>query len=240
MSDSDKKYKYDLLRYPVITVCIVFGLGMLKLLIGFDLSQVTEITKDGIKLGYDTASVKVSQNLDLRIRTLEGQINGLDLDMDSLVLSLNNNVVKTSAKTKTAFFQRSRINRSSFGTTEIADANAAKLSFTDKEENSTMLKDKIGWVWLVSTDSISNNSWTLQLNSNAIVRENNNYKLNLADKNTSFVIKNVALRDSTPKSSANDNSESKTIGVIPEGIKVEIIELRQEDKELWLKVKVLE
>ncbi len=237
----------ELLRYPIITLCITLGFLLLKVVVGFDLSGITEITKDGVKF-RDAETTQTIQQLTIQVSAMTEKQRILDS-----LLSANKTSYYNESGTTTPIRTRSnnipaaagseqsipgsgtagsnRKNRRNWTATEIATDNVAKLSYIDSK-GSTFLKNKEGYIWLGEEGSWNN--FPLDYKREITITDG---KPNIPFRKYR-TSQNVTLREFPVD--ADNLSQAEAIGVIPRGVSVFIKDIEELDGEYWAKVIVEE
>ena len=252
MEEKKKIDWMELLRYPVVTLCIVLGLFLLKVLIGLDVSQITKITNEGIEFReqQSIATSQVVQQLTEKVSALEEKMGSTNTQTDTQVgssgkkdnsvpsgITVTGGTVSTGVKSNTAGKtqnQQAEPVKRNFQATEFADESVAQLSYVNTRKN-TFLKDKEGYIWL-GTYNPDKNCWeesSLIIPSNRISITNGVLKVAAREYKTN---NNVVLRE-LPLHEENI-AEEKPIGIIPAGTPVTLSTIEEVGGQYWAKVRV--
>lgn len=235
MEEKKKVDWMELLRYPVVTLCIVIGLFLLKVLIGFDLGEVSRITKDGVEFRNEQVN-----DISMNFLQLTMMVDSLKAEQLAMNEKLKTTTVRPmgiemgSSGRSTTQAEPVTAEKRDWSTTEFAHESVARLSYIDAKNN-TLLKGKEGYIWLGNYNE-AQTAWenlSLQIQGQRITRSDETIHIPSRVYNTAT---NVILR-SDPI--AKDSSPSENmIGVIPENTPVFVNQAEVFDGEYWALVKV--
>ncbi|MDL2277862.1 hypothetical protein LJC57_04640 [Parabacteroides sp. OttesenSCG-928-G07] len=237
MEENKKVDWMELLRYPVVTLCIVIGLFLLKVLIGFDLGQVSRITKDGIEFRNEQV-IDISKNF-LQLTMLVDSLKNEQLTMSEKLKEQTKTgrpmgvEMGSSGQTKTQK-DSTVVNKRDWSATEFASESLAKLSYVDAKNN-TILNGKEGYIWLGDYNE-AQATWknlSLQIPAQRITRSDETIRIPSRTYNTAV---NIILR-SDPIAESSSPSENM-LGVIPENTPVSVSDVEIMDGQYWVLIKV--
>ncbi|NDW12731.1 hypothetical protein D0T50_07490 [Bacteroides sp. 214] len=243
-----EKQKIDwpyLMRYPVITVCIILGLFLLKVLIGFDISQISQITKEGIVFRdkQSAATAQLTQQLSAEIKSIKQELANLTSSATAsqsgttgkktpiqsngfgtvVIDQQQTNALGNKTTPEPPIIVQQNPDRAA---TEIGSESEAQLSYINSKKE-TFLKNKEGSIWLgYYTEA---NGWkdaTLDIPAGRVTISNGKMTVTGESFKTN---KNITMRESKP----SKEGEGKSIGIIPADIPVTLDKVETVNGEYW-------
>ncbi|MDL2256969.1 hypothetical protein LJC06_02030 [Bacteroidales bacterium OttesenSCG-928-I14] len=221
----------DLLKYPVITICIVLGIIGLNKCAGikFDklIDRITKISSGGLE--FESNATKAVGELDM-------EISQLKFTLDSLIAQNNTSYVSSGNKPTKAEIELTAYKETSkkLQKTEIAGSTIARLSILNDKYETTLNGEK-GFIWLGGYRS--DVGWLSEpilstINDNSKITSNPN---DIAKNQNYLLTQNIRLR-----MSASDNADF--IGIIPENTTISFKELHGPDDmgQYWGEIKVVQ
>lgn len=216
-----KQEYFMLLKYPVITICVVLGIVVITKYAGIEFGKVVKISSAGIEFANEQTN--------------------------SAVIDINDSISKLRAEV--AFLMEQTGKKSEFGLrsdaptpewkesetdvlsrTEIVSNSIARLSLAAPSE--TSLKGKVGYIWL---GEFKENAWQTE----SVLRDLEN-KLENIKKSPAEIKSQLYCLDKNMKLRTQPSGESETIGIIPEktNILLESIHNDSKSNQYWAKVKI--
>lgn len=245
-SNEDSKRKlssqqyYELIKYPVITICVVLGMIGLSRYAGIEFSKITKISTAGIEFANEqTANALV--NVSDTINGMQAKIKELEGHAQSYLKSQKKTVLFASSADGTIPTQPDLVKpdlvkeaNERLQVSETASDAIATLSYIDSAKQDTRLKGKKGYVWL---GTYRKGQWE----TNSSLRDKDlNILTDSPDKIASkqyLLARNLKLREAVPSEAG---SQKIQIGVIPEGTPVLFKSLKSgSDSQYWAEVEVL-
>jgi hypothetical protein len=214
----------DLIKYPVIGITVVVTLWLVKLLVGINFSNISEVSKEGVKFYQQQKNDLTNVSINY-----ESQINELSLRLSILEEKVGHDSLKTNRNLKKEI-------TANYDKFEIASDKITKISETRIEgaENPAIE----GYIWIGNYDKKSN-KWSRillagvdKMSPPESIKENSTYK----------VMGNMMIRKYLP---SNDMQYYKTVpnlGIVPKNSDIEITQAPQAiDREYivqyWVKIK---
>ncbi len=227
----------ELLRYPVVTLCVVIGLFLLKVLIGFDLSQVSRITKDGVEFRNEQVN-DISINflqLTMMIDSLKNEQLAMNEQLKGKTTGGRPMGVEMGSSGQTITqLEPTAVDKRDWSTTEFAQESLAKLSYVDTKNN-TILNGKKGYIWLGEYNE-TQATWenlSLDISAQRITRSGETIRIPSRTYNTAV---NIILR-SNPIEESSSPSENM-LGVIPKNTPVSVSDVEIMNGQYWVFIKV--
>lgn len=241
----ESKINYnELLKYPIVTICIVAGLYCGTIFMGLDLSEISSISPQGIefKKKQAQASSEAMAALQNKISVLEQSLSEVAQKQAAKVpqrqTDKNSKPAAPSALRNddgTETPPVTNIQPLDYTTTENADASVAQLSFINIKGD-TYLKGKTGYIWLGEFNK-TNHTWksmSLQFPDNKKAINDDPTKISKQQYRTT---RDIVFRNE-PLTKNNDNLQGNLVGAIPQGVLILLQDITNVDNQYWGKITV--
>ncbi len=223
-----------LIKYPLITVCVVGGLFIGTAFMGLDLSEISSISASGIqfKQEQDEASKKA-------ITTLVSQVTALEQEVSSLRSGVSTPIIQKAPGQSgiVPANQGGSVLEVDYTATETVAPYLANLSYVNAKGD-TNLKGESGFIWLGEYDARKGAWSNMPLRTSSRDRQltASPGEIQMQQYRTSD---NIVLRANMLNEN-NDNLQNNTIGFIPQGTLLKLKCIDKVGEQYWGEVLVEE
>lgn len=214
MTEKQTENNYcELLRYPVVTICIVAGLFLVSLFLGIDFSKVSKISTEGIE--FDKRQAEASAQI---MTQLTSKVDYMEKQLD---------------KIPPVFFEGSNdlLGSSAEPLTDTVSETVSRLSYINTDKD-TFLKGRKGYI-LLGVYEPETKVWETALpirltDTKEVIKDNpNNIALRRYETNA-----NIMLR-------SQPDIENNPIGALPRLLPILLLSIEKgSDNQYWAKIEV--
>lgn len=223
---------WEVLKGPATVFSILIALWIAKSILGFD---VSEIGPEGIKVRKMENKIDLTSTEVTKMRDEINKIKNIEETMSFLAQQSENYKKELEKKVR-------ELEEKNFRDTQLVSDEQAQFAKPIEKKNKTLLKDKIGYMWI---GNYSNGKWDdtrlRKLDGSTI-----SYDPEKIELNSEFTtIGNIYLREQKPEDNLRYYRDINALGIIPKGTKITALEkpikyVRWIKKQYWMKVKVNE
>lgn len=219
---SDKyKLALELLKYPILIISIFVALWAAKHILGLRIDRITDLGPSGIKIQIDTNTAIIA---------LESKLDGLSSKVNSL-----ENYVKVPDK------EKKEIQTLAFEQSQTVSDKTATLSVST-EQLTKLTQNLKGYMWIGNYD----NNWDVVKLAYPDTGQPITIPPSEIIGNTEYkVLGNMVVRNGLPDNNEQYFEGKQSLGVIPKGSRIRVIQKPTEIKrpranQYWAEIEIVE